>query len=216
MINRLPTRVLDHNYKSPYFKIHSKEPNYQSLRVFGCQCFPLLRPYSAHKLEYHFKPCVFLGYNFAGYKFSDLITNKVYLSRHVIFDETSFPTKDMASSHLPTKINAKGDIVFSPYSPLPLTDFISPLALIAPTPDHTQNNGPLLILEIVASSPQPLAHSPPNVIHTSPPQQPIPVALDPPIAPTPDHTQNNGPLLIPKTIASSPQPLTFSFKCYSY
>jgi hypothetical protein len=159
---------------------------------------------------------VFLGYNFAGYKFSDLITNKVYLSRHVIFDETSFPTKDMASSRLPTKINAKGDTVFSPYSPLPLTDFISPPALIAPTPDHTQNNGPLPILEIVASSPQPLTHFPPNVIHTSPPQQPIPVALDPPIAPTPDHTQNNGPLLIPKTIASSPQPLTFSSKCYSY
>jgi hypothetical protein len=134
----------------------------------------------------------------------------IYLSRHVIFDETSFPTKDMASSHLPSKINAKGDTVFSPYSPLPLTNFISPPALIAPTPDHTQNNGPLPILEIVASSPQPLTHSPPNVIHTSPPQQPIPIALDPPIAPTPDHTQNNGPLPIPETMASSPQPLTHS------
>jgi hypothetical protein len=58
IINQLPTPILAH--KSPFFKLYSTEPDYQSLRVFGCQCFPLLRPYIAHKLEYHSKPCVFL------------------------------------------------------------------------------------------------------------------------------------------------------------
>jgi hypothetical protein len=104
VINRLPTPSLNH--KSPYFKLYHREPDYQKLRVFGCLCYPLLRPFGLHKLEYRSKPCIFLGYNYAGYKCLDPVTNKAYLSRHVIFDENSFPAKDHATSHLPSKINA--------------------------------------------------------------------------------------------------------------
>ena len=37
------------------------------------------------------------------------MTNKAYLSINVIFNEESFPIKDQATSHLPSKINAQGD-----------------------------------------------------------------------------------------------------------
>jgi hypothetical protein len=115
IVNRLPTPVLQHH--SPYFKLYNKESDYQKLRVFGCLCYPLLRPYGLHKLEYRSKPCIFLGYNFAGYKCLDLVTNKSYLSKHVIFYEQSFPAKDQANTHLQSKINAKGDApLFLPIS----------------------------------------------------------------------------------------------------
>lgn len=76
IINRLPTPVLDHD--SAFAKLYNKAPDYQSLRVFGCRCYPLLRPYNSHKLEYRSKACVFLGYQHAGYKCLDPVSNKVY------------------------------------------------------------------------------------------------------------------------------------------
>jgi hypothetical protein len=60
LINRLPTPVLQN--KSPFFKLFKKEPNYIILRSFGCLCYPLLRPYAAHKLAFRSKPCIFIGY----------------------------------------------------------------------------------------------------------------------------------------------------------
>jgi hypothetical protein len=120
VINRLPTPVLQN--LSPYFKLYSKAPDYERLRVFGCLCYPLLRPYNAHKLDYRSKPCIFLGYNYAGYKCLDPVTNKAYLSRHVVFDENSFPAKDLATSHFSSKLHSTGD---SPF-PLPtLSSFIT-------------------------------------------------------------------------------------------
>jgi hypothetical protein len=78
IINRLPTPVL--NQSSPYEKLFCKSPDYTMLRVFGCKCFPLLRPYTAHKLEYRSKSYIFLGYSHAGYRCLDPITNRVYLA----------------------------------------------------------------------------------------------------------------------------------------
>lgn len=112
LINRLPTLTLDN--VSPFFKLHQKEPNYQQLKVFGCKCYPLLQPLGLHKLEFRSKPCMFLGYSYAGYKCLDPITNKVYLLCHVVFDEQTFPTKDDVTSQLPFKVNATGDLPLIP------------------------------------------------------------------------------------------------------
>jgi hypothetical protein len=114
VINRLPTTTLQN--MSLYSKLYSKASDYQRLRVFGCLCYYLLRPYNAHKLEYRSKPCIFLGYNYAGYKCLDSVTNKADLSRHVVFDETSFPTKDLIATHFLSKLHSQGD---SPF-PLPI------------------------------------------------------------------------------------------------
>jgi hypothetical protein len=96
----------------PFFKLYNRESNYQELRAFGCLCYPLLIPYGLNKLEYRSKPCIFLGYNHAGYKCLDLVTNRVYLSRHVVFNEDSFPAKDQVASLFPFKVSAQSDAPF--------------------------------------------------------------------------------------------------------
>lgn len=90
LINRLPTRVID-NY-SPLERLFHTPPNYNLLKVFGCACWPHLRPYNKHKLDFRSKLCVFLGYSslHKGYKCLDRSTGRVYISRDVIFDENIF------------------------------------------------------------------------------------------------------------------------------
>jgi hypothetical protein len=94
IINRLPSSVLGD--VSPFFKLYNKGPDYSLFRSFGCSYFPLLRPYSTHKLMFRSKHCIFLGYrsNQRGYRCLDPISCKVYMSRHVVFDETRFPAKE--------------------------------------------------------------------------------------------------------------------------
>jgi transposase InsO family protein len=97
LINRMPTPVLENH--SPFFKIFKHHPDYAFLKIFGCACYPLLRPYNSHKLAYRSKQCIFLGYssNQKGYRCLDPTTNHVYISRHVIFDETSFPAATLST-----------------------------------------------------------------------------------------------------------------------
>ena len=60
-INRLPTPRLEN--QSPFLVLFRIEPDYSLLRVFGCLCFPWLRPYTKDKLSPRSKSCVFLGYS---------------------------------------------------------------------------------------------------------------------------------------------------------
>jgi hypothetical protein len=57
LINRLPSQNL-----IPYKTLFQKEIDYNFLRVLGCLCYPLTRPYNKHKLELRSQPCVFIGY----------------------------------------------------------------------------------------------------------------------------------------------------------
>jgi len=107
IINRLPTSVLNH--ASPFEKLFLKSLDYSLLRVFGCKCFPLLHPYTTHKLEFQSKVCIFLGYSHAVFRCLDLVTNHVYLSRHVVIYEQSFLAKEHDLLQLPSKINAVFD-----------------------------------------------------------------------------------------------------------
>jgi hypothetical protein len=98
LINRLPMAQLQH--LSPYEKLLERPPDYRFLKVFGCTCFPYLVPYNKHKLLPKSNKCVFLGYdsNHKGYCCVDLVTSRVYISRHVTFDESTFLYKDQATS----------------------------------------------------------------------------------------------------------------------
>ncbi|KAL2516708.1 Integrase catalytic domain-containing protein [Abeliophyllum distichum] len=91
LINRMPTPTL--HLSSPFEKLLESQPNYTKLRVFGCLCYPWLRPYSQHKLDSRSTPCIFLGYSStqSAYICLDLSTSKIYISRHVKFLENSFP-----------------------------------------------------------------------------------------------------------------------------
>ncbi|KAL3819930.1 hypothetical protein ACJIZ3_005835 [Penstemon smallii] len=101
VINRLPTTVL--NQKSPFEKLYNRIPDYSFMRVFGCACWPNLRPYNKNKLNFRSKTCIFIGYSLChqGYKCLDLSTGKVYVSRHVVFDENLFPYTSENKSQSP-------------------------------------------------------------------------------------------------------------------
>jgi histone deacetylase 1/2 len=74
LINRMPTPVL--GKYTPVHRLFKTQPNYDFLRIFGCACWPSLRKYNAHKLEFRSKQCVFLGYSpmHKGYKCLDRST----------------------------------------------------------------------------------------------------------------------------------------------
>ncbi|KAL6334026.1 hypothetical protein AAG906_000080 [Vitis piasezkii] len=76
LINRMPTPTL--NLSSPYENIFGSPPNYSKLRIFGCLCYPWLRPYSSHKLD--------------AYMCYHPPTSRMYVSRHVKFVESVFPS----------------------------------------------------------------------------------------------------------------------------
>jgi hypothetical protein len=90
LINRLPSKSL--RSFTPFERLLARKPSYSHLKVFGCACWPSLRPYNATKLSFQFMQCVFLGYSsmHKGYKCLHVPTGRVYLSRDVIFDEGSF------------------------------------------------------------------------------------------------------------------------------
>lgn len=91
LINRTPSRFID--YDTSLERLFQQKPDYSSLRVFGCACWPNLRPYNTHKFQFHSTQCVFLGYSplHKGFKCLDLSTGRVYISRDVTFDENIFP-----------------------------------------------------------------------------------------------------------------------------
>lgn len=91
LINMLHSSSLKN--KTPHEVLHNQKPDYSYLRVFGSACYPCLRSYSAHKFEPRSLQCVFVGYNadYKGYRCLYPPTGRVYISRHVIFDEKLFP-----------------------------------------------------------------------------------------------------------------------------
>ncbi|TXG51461.1 hypothetical protein EZV62_023985 [Acer yangbiense] len=78
--------------KIPFELLYKTTPNYDQVRVFWCLCYPYLRPYNKNKLQYRSTACVFLGYN-PQYKCYKCIssTGRIYMARHVVFNEKSFP-----------------------------------------------------------------------------------------------------------------------------
>jgi histone deacetylase 1/2 len=89
LINMLPSKTIDND--TPMERLLKKKPDYASLRVFGCACWPNLQPYNQHKLAYRSKQCVFLGYSHMhkGVKCLGVTSGRVYISRDVVFDEIS-------------------------------------------------------------------------------------------------------------------------------
>lgn len=74
------------------------------LKVFGCVCCPYLKPYNTTKLQPKTTQCVFIGYagQYKGYLCWSPNSGKIAVSKHVVFDEYTFPyativTKSIAS-----------------------------------------------------------------------------------------------------------------------
>lgn len=86
---------------TPHSLLFGKTPTYSHLRVFVCLCFPNINNSNLHKSSPLSTPCLFLGYPLShrGYRCLDLKTNRIILSRHVIFDESTFPAAQRQSSN---------------------------------------------------------------------------------------------------------------------
>lgn len=89
LINKLPTPI--RSYKTPYELLFHKTPYYLSFKVFRCSCFPLLKPYNKHKMDFKSMECTFVGYSLShkGYKCLTP-SGKIIISRHVTFIESVF------------------------------------------------------------------------------------------------------------------------------
>lgn len=88
LINRTPSKLLQN--KTLFEKLNGKVPDYSQIRTFGCQCYGSSSPKQRHKFLPRAKACLFLGYP-AGYKLMDLESNKMFISRNVVFHEDIFP-----------------------------------------------------------------------------------------------------------------------------
>jgi len=76
---------------SSFEKLNGLALDYFDLCVFGCTCF-VIKPYvECTKLSAKFALCVFLGYGLAPKRYHcfDLVSQKLYVSRHVVFLEHS-------------------------------------------------------------------------------------------------------------------------------
>ncbi len=130
LINRLPTPLFNHT--TPYKALFHSPPNYSLLKVFGCACWPNLRPYNSNKLQPCSFRCVFLGYSpiHKGYKCLHISLGRVYIPRDVVFEDKIFSFN------------------IGPPPTVPATTSLHGL--------------PLLTVPIISPSPQPNPNSPPQ------------------------------------------------------
>lgn len=113
LINRLPSRVT--NGDTPLYRLLGTKPDYKFLKVFGCACWPNLRPYNTQKLNFRSKECVFVGYsaNHKGYKCLDRESGRIYISRDVVFDENIFPFQ-ISQKQVPSPTQTSQQPIFLP------------------------------------------------------------------------------------------------------
>ncbi|GKA55636.1 ribonuclease H-like domain-containing protein, partial [Tanacetum coccineum] len=189
LLNILPSTAI--NNEIPFTKLHNKPPTYDHLRVFGCLCYPHIS--FDHKLQPRSTACVFLGYPalHRGYRCLDLSTNKIIISRHVIFDEDQFPFGSMTPDTPPSY-----DFLLPPHNTHtsqtthPNNHQLHPPTAMPPSPTHTSPT----------QSPQAQPQSPhhPLTPRTPATHQQIPV---PPLSSTHEPTT---PSSTPNTHITSP------------
>jgi hypothetical protein len=138
-INRLPSSALQN--VTPFERLYNTPASYSSLCIFGYACFVLLQPHEHSKLEPQSRLCCFLGYEIEhkGYRCWDPISQRLRISRHVVFWE-----------HTMFNSLAKFTTCFTP------SLFTNPSLPLFP---HTTSPDPFVILSIsLADSPvSPLA-----------------------------------------------------------
>ena len=136
------------DFDTPTERLLGTTPNYEALRIFGCACWPNLRPYNKRKLSFRSTRCVFLGYSphHKGVKCLDTSTGRVYISRDVVFDESVFPFASLnpnAGKRLQKEIlllpldapSTLGDANIDDYMPLPVVPNVHPVVSDIVVPD---------------------------------------------------------------------------------
>jgi hypothetical protein len=90
LLNRLLLKTIQ--AACPHLALFGSALLYEHLRALGCACYPNTAVTAPHKLTPRSTRCVFLGYStdHKGYCCLDLSTNRLIISRHVVFDDDSF------------------------------------------------------------------------------------------------------------------------------
>jgi hypothetical protein len=159
----LPTPLLQN--KSHFEKLFNQIPDYKFLKVFGCACFPNLRPYNSHKFSPRSKECLFLGYSqhHKGYKCLHIDFGRVYISRDVIFHEDQFPFAAVSLvSPFPSPVQAP---VLPPLLPTPpVTSQLQIPAVVSPSNSFSSSPSPTSA-EISLPNSNSHTDSPPVQVH---------------------------------------------------
>lgn len=92
--------------ETPFYSLYKRNTDYNSLRVFGCRYFPYLKKSNHNKFEKKTYPYIFIGYSpsHKGYRCLDPKTHRVYISWHVVFDESNVV---FTESNFPFIVDAK-------------------------------------------------------------------------------------------------------------
>lgn len=190
LMNRHPTKTL--SFSTPYHALYGTKPSYNHLRVFGCLCYPNLSATAPHKLAPRSTPCVFLGYpsEHKGYRCLDLSTNRLIISRHVTFDETSFPFSRVSSP-------PSSDFDFlSEFDVTYVPPIGSPLAGTVPAPAGPAT--PVAPAQAAASGPL-ASHVPRHVCPVAAPVQQV-------VASNPGHASGSHDALQAPAVLDAPAP----------
>uniref|UniRef100_A0A2N9HZ71 CCHC-type domain-containing protein n=2 Tax=Fagus sylvatica TaxID=28930 RepID=A0A2N9HZ71_FAGSY len=164
-INRLPSSALQN--VTPFECLYGTPASYSSLRVFGCACFVLLQPHEHSKLEPRSRLCCFLGYGIEhkGYRCWDPISQRLRISRHVVFwEHTMFNSLSKFTTCSTPSFFTNPSLPLFPISPAdsPTSPLAPPLA-VDPVLDQTPD------LPLAA----PPADSPASPQEPAPPVDPV-------------------------------------------
>lgn len=157
LINLLPISTLQ--WSTPYTFLFGRPPIYSHLRTFGYMCFPYLGPYVHDKLMPRSIKCVFVGYSAThkGYRCLDRATGRVYISRHVVFNEEVFLFANPLGHQPPAyvELDIHPVVARSPRSPLPVPATITPVVSPISAGPSTHHDTGLRLPPSAAQSPPP-------------------------------------------------------------
>ena len=96
IVNRIPTRALSADSKTPYQAWYGHPPALQHIRVFGCIAYSHIPKKKRRKLDSKTQKCIFLGYARTTtkiWRLWDPVNRRAFESASVVFDEsTLLPT----------------------------------------------------------------------------------------------------------------------------